>query len=431
MANLPISQLVSGTQANDGDKFVYVQQGITKQIDFGDSATSVRLSDGPLSASTAVFTDDVKIEGNLYVSTLESSSIIYSSGSTIFGDTLDDTHQITGSIYLTGSISEVDYIDLNTSSVVVGKPGRLRWNETDGTLDLTLKNGNVTLQVGQESIIPSYNNTTSSLLESEFRAVYVSGSLSNYPAVNLATNLNRRSSENAIGIVTEDIAPGEIGYITTYGMVRDIDMSAYQPGDTLYLGAADGLLLNSPPLPPALTVIMGYCINNDATTGSMYVNVRSGFEYPQYAIAYNLSNHTASLANTETLIDVDTPQVQSGITVVDGSKFTISTPGLYEFVIIAQINRAASSGLASMYFWAKKNGVDVPNSNNNIDINGNANTAATLLDRNLVIVLEAGDYIQFYWATDDTDMILKYTAASSTPTRPATPAVKITATRIS
>jgi len=369
MANLPISRLVSGTQANDGDKFVYVQQGITKQVDYGDLQSSI--------------------------------------------------------------VTDVDYIDFNTSSVVTGKPGRLRWNDVDGTLDLSLKNGNVTLQIGQEIVINSYNNETASLLESEYKAVYVSGSVSNFPAVNLASNLDRHSSENTIGIVTETIAPGELGYITTQGMVRDIDMSAYNPGDTLYLGANDGILLNEPPLPPALTVIMGYCINNDATTGSMYVNVRSGFEYPQYAVAYNLSNHTASAADTATIIDFDTPSLESGITIVDGSKFTISTPGLYEFTVLSQINRAASSGTATLSFWAKKNGVDVPNSNNNVSITGNTGTAATLMSKNLVIVLEEGDYIEFYWSTTSADMILKYSTAGTSPTRPATPAVKATATRLS
>ncbi len=375
MANLPISGLPAVTSLDGTELLVNVQGGVTKQ------------------------------------------------------QTVQDTLNANLPITSSGMIS--DFVDFNTTASVTGKPGRLRWNDTDGTLDLTLKKGNVTLQVGQEIVINAYNNTTSSLLESEIRAVYVSGSVSSFPAINLADNLTRRASENTIGIVTEDIGVGELGYITTQGMVRNVDMSSFTAGDTLYLGAADGVLINQPPLPPALTVIMGYCIDNDTTTGSMYVNVRSGFEYPQYAIAYNLSDHTSSLANTETLIDMDTPQVQSGITVVDGSKFTVSTPGLYEFVTIAQINRAASSGTASMYFWAKKNGVDVPNSNNNIDITGNTGTAATLLDRNLVIVLEAGDYVQFYWATNDTDMILRYSAPGSTPTRPATPAVKVTATRLS
>ncbi len=332
---------------------------------------------------------------------------------------------------ITSSGIESNYIDFNTGSLVEGKPGRLKWNDVDGTLDLTLKRGNVTLQIGQEELVHVYNNTTASLLEAEHKAVYISGSTSEFPAVELADNVSRVASENTIGIVTETIASGETGYITTRGMVRNIDMSAFTAGDTLYLGAADGVLINEPPLPPALTVIMGYCIDPSPTTGSMYVNVRSGFEYPQYAIAYNLADHTASLANTETLMDFDTPQVQSGITVVDGSKFTVSTPGLYEFVNIAQINRTASSGTATMYFWMKKNGVDVPNSNNNISITGNALQAATLLDRNLVIVLEAGDYVQFYWSTNDTNMILRYSSPGASPTRPATPSVKVTATRIS
>ena len=59
------------------------------------------------------FTGSQYISGNLYingtasidylVSSYESSSIIYSSGSTKFGDTLDDTHEFTGSVTITGS----------------------------------------------------------------------------------------------------------------------------------------------------------------------------------------------------------------------------------------------------------------------------------------------------------------------------------------
>lgn len=368
MPNLPISRLVSGTQASDGDKFVYVQQGITKQVDYGDLQTSIT--------------------------------------------------------------SNVDYIDFNTSSIADGKPGRLKWNNVDGTLDLTLKNGNVTLQIGQEEIVHVYNNTTSSFLEAEHKAVYISGSTSEFPAVELADNLSRIASENTIGIITETIASGETGYITTRGMVRNIDMSAFTAGDTLYLGAADGVLINEPPLPPGLTVIMGYCIDPSPTTGSMYVNVRSGFEYPQYAIAYNSVDHTAS-ADTETLIDFDTPSVLSGISFSNNTRFTVSTPGLYEFIVTSQIERVANSGTDYVYFWLKKNGVNVDNTTSTIAVVGNANTAADLITKNLVVVLEANDYVEFAWATTTADIVLKAFPTGSNPTRPASPSAKVTATRIS
>ena len=435
MADKKITELNALTTPVGEDLFavVDIDANETKKLTYETLYDGVR--EGLISGSQQIedlgfITSSVPIDTSSFITNDQTGSM--SVFESIFAATASYafTSSYSENLVISGSITDVDYIDFNTSSVVTDKPGRLRWNDVDGTLDLTLKKGNVTLQVGQEEIVHVYNNTTASLLESEFKAVYISGSTSKFPAVELADNLSRLASENTIGIVTETIPSGETGYITTRGLVRNIDMSSFTEGDTLYLGSSDGILVNQPPLPPALTVIMGYCIDNDATTGSMYVNVRSGFEYPQYAIAYNLSNHTAS-ANTATLIDFDTPDVLSGISLVSGSQFTVSTPGLYEFAVISQINRAASSGTATLSFWAKKNGVDVPNSNNNVSITGNTGTAATLMNKNFVIVLEEGDYIEFYWSTTSADMILKYTAAGTSPTRPSTAAVKVKATRIS
>lgn len=369
MPNLPISRLVSGTQSSDGDKFVYVQQGITKQVDYGDLQTSM--------------------------------------------------------------MTDVDYIDFNTGSVVTGKPGRLRWNDKDGTLDLTLKGGNVTLQVGQESVIPAYNNTTSSLLQSEYRAVYISGSVNNFPAISIATNLDRRASENAIGIVTEDIAAGEVGYVTTYGLVRDMNLSSFVAGDTLYLGASDGVLINTPPPPPALTTIVGYVIDDDAVTGSLFVNVKSGYDYPAYISLLNTSTHTASLANTATVIDFDTTGLQSGITLENLTSIKVTYPGLYQLDFSAQLNRAANSGTDKMYFWLKKNGTDIPFSTSNVSMVGNVNTVAKTFNKISVLELLANDTVEYYWATTTVDLVLESSPTGSTPQRPSSPAATLLVTRLS
>jgi hypothetical protein len=39
-----------------------------------------------------------------------SSSVIYQSGSTKFGDTLDDTHEFTGSVNITGSVTAISFV---------------------------------------------------------------------------------------------------------------------------------------------------------------------------------------------------------------------------------------------------------------------------------------------------------------------------------
>jgi hypothetical protein len=58
--------------------------------------------DGSLTASSA-YLESASI-GHLQT-IYETASVIYSSGSTKFGDTLDDTHEITGSLLVTGSIT--------------------------------------------------------------------------------------------------------------------------------------------------------------------------------------------------------------------------------------------------------------------------------------------------------------------------------------
>ncbi len=41
--------------------------------------------------------------------------------------------------------------------------GRFTWNDTDGTANLTLKGGNVTLQIGQEQVAGVVNKTATNI----------------------------------------------------------------------------------------------------------------------------------------------------------------------------------------------------------------------------------------------------------------------------
>ena len=77
---------------------------------------------GNLTGSTATFSGNITgsnllITGSITAQTLNvqvvSSSVIYSSGSNIFGDELSDTQQFTGSVTITGSLS------LNGDPVIV------------------------------------------------------------------------------------------------------------------------------------------------------------------------------------------------------------------------------------------------------------------------------------------------------------------------
>jgi hypothetical protein len=106
-------------------------------------------------------TQNVEILGNvtihgttsvdILVTNYQSSSIIYSSGSTKFGDTLDDTHEFTGSIFTTGSISSTNTITATTGSfsylqgnspIVVGDPVTFQQAITASSISASVIYGN-------------------------------------------------------------------------------------------------------------------------------------------------------------------------------------------------------------------------------------------------------------------------------------------------
>ncbi len=178
-------------------------------------------------------------------------------------------------------ISNLDYIQLDTTNTVAPTTtGRIAWNQNDGTVDIKLNDG-VTLQVGQEANIMAANFTGS--LIPEGAAVHVLGAQGGRLKVALASASSEAASANTIGIVTQSggIAHGSSGYVTTSGLVRDLNLptASFSEGDILWLGTTPGTWSRTRPVAPAHGVQMGYVVNtSNGNAGSMYVNVQNGYE---------------------------------------------------------------------------------------------------------------------------------------------------------
>jgi hypothetical protein len=175
---------------------------------------------------------------------------------------------------------EFDQTPTGTAGVAV-----MRWNDADGTVDLGMKGGNVTLQIGQEQLTRVVNKTGSDLLEADYQAVKISGAQGNRLKVSLAQANNDANSAETLGIVTETILNNQEGFITTSGIVRGINTTGslqsetWADGDMLYLsGTIAGQLTNIKPTAPIHTVIMGYVVRAHATQGQLYVKVDNGYE---------------------------------------------------------------------------------------------------------------------------------------------------------
>lgn len=210
-----------------------------------------------------------------------------------------DNVQITPSNFLSGQVPYTgatgnvnlgtyglisDYSQLNTSpSSVPVTAGTIAWNDSDGTMDIKLKGGNVTLQVGQENVTRVVNKTGVNLLESQYRAVYISGSQGQRLKVDLALANNSVNSSATIGLVTENIDVNQEGFINTNGLVREINTTGslqgetWLDGQTLYLSATvPGGLTNIAPIAPNHRVVMGYIVYAHGVHGTIYVKVSIG-----------------------------------------------------------------------------------------------------------------------------------------------------------
>ena len=132
----------------------------------------------------------------------------------------------------------------------------------------------VTQQIGQELFIRAKNSGASTILNGT--VVYITGSDVGNPVINSA-----RASENdggkvtkVIGIATEDITAGETGFVTTVGVVRNINTSGFTAGDTVYLSTTDyGKLTATKPSYPDFVIEIGVITSVDSTDGEVLVKV--------------------------------------------------------------------------------------------------------------------------------------------------------------
>jgi len=177
---------------------------------------------------------------------------------------------------------EFDQTPTGTAGVAV-----MRWNDSDGTLDLGLKGGNVTLQVGQESVLRVVNKTATNvnLLEANYQAVRVTGAQGQRLKVDLALATTDGLSAETIGLVTETINNNQEGFITTSGLVRGINTTGslqgetWADGDILYLSPTTaGRATKVKPTAPNHLIILGYVIHAHINQGSIFVKVDNGYE---------------------------------------------------------------------------------------------------------------------------------------------------------
>ncbi len=304
--------------------------------------------------------------------------------------------------------------------------GQLSWNVAEETVDITMGDG-VVQQVGFETYMRVKNDTGSQINNGEVVGfVGVNGEIkvAPYIANNTANELY------FVGVATHDMPDQDIGPITVYGKVRGIDTTGpgaetWSVGDILYASPTTaGLLTNVRPTAPNGVIVIAAVLTVDATNGEIMVRptVPIGLDYGSFVATVD---QTLGAINTATAIALTSTLVTNGVTLSSGSRLNVVEAGYYQIDATIQLTSTSASA-KNIFFWLRKNGTDVGDSTRAVTID--ANNGYLPISLNYTISLAATDYVELYWAANDTNVLLDALAASAFA--PSAPSVLVNVSQL-
>ena len=137
-------------------------------------------------------------------------------------------------------------------------------------------------------------------------------------------------------------------------------------------------------------------------------------------------------ANTATIMTFNVTDYSNDVSMVSSSKITVVNSGVYNLQWSGQFENVDTQ-LHDASVWIRVNGADVVGSNSLTSVpnkHGGVN-GHTIAAWNYFVQLNAGDYVQLMWSTDDAQVSLQYYAAGTSPTRPTTASVIATLSFVS
>lgn len=156
----------------------------------------------------------------------------------------------------------------------------------------------------------------------------------------------------------------------------------------------------------------------------------AGIRLPYGAFQDN-TTQTAASANVAYPVTFNTTDYSNGVSIgTPTSRIIVDNAGIYNFQFSAQLDKT-SGAAANIWIWPRINGVNVPDTASKVSIQGT--TAESVPAWNFVFSMNAGDYFELVWLTDDDKVVLKHEAGFGTAPNdvPEIPSVILTATFVS
>lgn len=178
----------------------------------------------------------------------------------------------------------------------------------------------------------------------------------------------------------------------------------------------------------SIFTLTGSGITNSSASSSMGQDLAPAYT-PQinskrHGVFHDITTQTAAAINTAYPMTFNSTDISDGVYIgAPTSRIYVDRVGTYNFQFSAQLIKSSASA-KNVFIWCRVNGVNIADSAGVVTIAGSS--SGHIAAWNYVLELNAGDYFQLVWSTDDTNCQI-YATGASAPV-PAIPSVILTVT---
>jgi hypothetical protein len=180
--------------------------------------------------------------------------------------TVSDTGAIAGAT----TITDINYVDFNTGYATTITTGQLGWDSTNNSLAFGMAGGNIVQHIGEDQYL--YIKASATITKGQVimftGSVGASGVLTGAPATGIT------DGTYIIGIAAEAIANNAFGFVQTFGVLTNVNTSAFADADILwYDPSVTGGLTATKPSAPNVKAQVAAC-NKGGSAGGGVITVR-------------------------------------------------------------------------------------------------------------------------------------------------------------
>lgn len=162
-----------------------------------------------------------------------------------------------------------------------------------------------------------------------------------------------------------------------------------------------------------------------------------GGQYLQspHAMLMSTQDQASAGITSENIVTYNTPVIEQGIEVRNGSEIWFDAPGQYLVTFSLQFTNRGNSA-QEIEVWAKQDGTNFPLSNTRFDIAARksvsvwAHAVATVTGI-FTVTDPSATYLRLAWWSNGADVFLEHYPEGTSPTRPAIPSVIVTVNLVS